>query len=66
MRLKREYGKKENSMMWASDFRVAMRVFTCIAAFFCGVTLSVASGEDRQRGAETILEDHWILDQVRT
>lgn len=53
-------------MTGASDFRVAMKVFVYIAAFFCWVTSSVASGEERQGGAEAVLEDHWIRDQVRT
>lgn len=58
--------KKKNSVPWASDIGVTMKVFLAIVAFFGGVKLSAASGEKRQRGAETVLEDNWNHDQVRT
>lgn len=42
-----------------------MKVFVAIAAFFSGMTSSAASGKECQLGAETVLEDHSIHDQVR-
>lgn len=52
-------------MTWTSNFGVAMKGFVYFAAFFGGMASSVTSGKERQRGSETVLEDHWIREQVR-